>query len=149
MKHEPGLGAAVARPADHFVMPLQQTVGVGHRAGLLGRQRGRHQEDLGANIARVDFAVSHRAPGIPERCRLGFGHVAHDKPIEFGQSTLHEARIMAADSRVLAEHEHPANDAVAHRQCHRQLRMVADDARHPAIAEVVVRSGGIAVIRLQ
>jgi hypothetical protein len=54
---------------------------VGHRTGLLGGQRGRHREDLGANVARPDLAVSHRAPGIPERCRLGFGHVAHDEPI--------------------------------------------------------------------
>ena len=38
MIDEPGFGAAVTRPADHFVVPLQQTVGVGDRAGLLDRQ---------------------------------------------------------------------------------------------------------------
>jgi hypothetical protein len=56
---------------------------------------------------------------------------------------------MAADCRVMAEHEHAADDAVAHRQRHRQLRMVADDSRQPAKAEIVICSGGIAVIRLQ
>ena len=56
---------------------------------------------------------------------------------------------MAADRRVLAEHEHAADDAVARSQCHRQLRMVADNSRQPGKAEIAVRSGGIAKIRLQ
>ncbi len=97
----------------------------------------------------MQLAVAHRAPRIPERCRLGFGHVAHDQPVELGQSALHQARVVAADRWVLAEHEHAADDAIAHRQCHRQLRMVADNARQPAKAELVVRSRGIAIICLQ
>jgi hypothetical protein len=97
----------------------------------------------------VQFAVAHRAPGIPERCGLGFGHVAHYQPIELRQPAMHERGIVTTDRRVLAEHEHATDDAVTHRQGHRQLRMVPDDARHPAKAEVVVHTGGIAVIRLQ
>src|ERR1700719_1457533 len=65
------------------------------------------------------------------------------------QSAMHERGIVTTDRRVLAEHEHATDDAVTHRQGHRQLRMVPDDRRHPAKAEVVVRTGGIAVIRLQ
>ena len=55
-------------------------------------------------------------PAYQKRCGLGFGHVAHDQPIELGQPRCTSVGIMAADRRVLAEHEHAADDAVAHRQ---------------------------------
>ena len=56
---------------------------------------------------------------------------------------------MTADHRILADEEKPADEAVADRQHHWLLRMIAGDLRNPLIAPLVVGPRVIAVPRPQ
>src|SRR5215213_3654794 len=53
--HEPQLRAAVALGIYGFVMPLQEALGVGERAILLGVRGSRQEEDLGAESLGLQF----------------------------------------------------------------------------------------------
>ncbi len=110
---------------------------------------GRHQEHFGLDVLGAALALADDLPVAPEAGRFRLGHVAHHHPFEIGKTALDQPRVAAADDDILAEEEHPPDGVLAHRQGHRQLRMVADDLRQPVIAPVVGRGGALAVPGLQ
>ena len=77
---------AVARRLDRLVAPLQQPLGVGERAVLLGVGGGGQQEHLGADVLRAHLARLDLRRVVPERRRLGLDEVAHHEPLELAPS---------------------------------------------------------------
>src|SRR4029078_10742027 len=57
------------------------------------------------------------------------------------------AAVRSADGRLLSEKHEAAYRAVENRQRHRKLRMIADDFRHPLVAEDVLAWSVLAVPR--
>src|SRR5207245_9295120 len=70
-------------------------------------------------------------------------------PREVLQGLADEPTVVRADHRVRACEERPADEAVADRQHHWLLRMIAGDLRNPLIAPLVVGPRVIAVPRPQ
>jgi hypothetical protein len=63
-------------------MPLQQPLGVGERAVLLGVGGRRHEEHLGGDLLGAGQAHLDVRRVVPERRGLDLGRVAHDEPLE-------------------------------------------------------------------
>jgi hypothetical protein len=83
--HEPQLAAAVAGRFDRLVVPLQQPLGVGEGAVLLGVGGRGQQEDLGGDLLGAQLAGLDLRPVAPEAGRFDLDQVADDQPVEAGQ----------------------------------------------------------------
>ena len=149
MVDEPEVGAAVARRFQHSVVPLHQAAGVGDRPVLLTGERGRQEEDLGADVLRPQLSTLHKAALLPEIRRLRHREVADHQPVQLCQAALDEIGVHRADDRILAEDELALHHAIQHRQRHRQLRHVAGQLGHELVAPLIVRPGVFAVPGLQ
>ena len=147
--HEPQLRARVARRVERLVVPLQQPLGVGEVAVLLHVRCGRHQEDLRLDVLRAQLARLDLGRVAPERRRLELGEVADHQPLQVGERAPLQARVGAADGRVLAHHEQPVEAAVVGPQHRREVRVVARDLRQVVEAVAVLLRRRVAEVGLQ
>jgi hypothetical protein len=143
------LRTAVARRLHRLVMPLQQSLGVGEVAVLLGMGGRRQEEHLGRDVLspRLPRLVLGRV--LPERRRLDHLQIADDQPVELCQGQADQLRVGGAHGRVLSHAEHAPHPAVEHLQHHGVVGMVAVDPRQVVEAEVVLLAGRVSPPRLQ
>ena len=107
------------------------------------------KNDLGLDVRRLQFARFDFRRIAPEGRRLGLIKVAHHHPVQLGQGLALEARILAADGRILPHDQEALDLAGHHIHEHRQVRMVAGDLGMIVIAVVIVLRRGVAELRLE
>ena len=91
--------APLSRRVQGLGVPLEQPLGVGEGAVLLGVAGGRDEEHLGLDVA------GRRAGGVvlPEHRRLGLEPVRDDQPVEVPQPGPLQPGVQPAAGRVLAD----------------------------------------------
>ncbi len=146
---EPQVAARVAGRFDRLVVPLEQPLGVGEAAVLLGVRGGRQEEHLGADVLRAQLPGLDLGAVLPPGRRLDQGEVADDQPVQVGHAEPHQLGVGVAHGGVLAEQEVALADAVqlGHRRLVRRVR-----ARQPGQvveAEVVVGPRRVTPVRLE
>ena len=130
-------------------MPLQQTVGVGERALLLGVRGSREEEHLGADVLRSGLARLDFRSVLPERRALDEGEVPHDEPVQLPQTHSLHPGVGRSDSGVLAQKEvalAPAGELFLDGVV-RAVR--TGDPRQVVEAEVVALPGCVPPVRLE
>ena len=137
------VGARVARGFDRLVVPLQEAIGIHHRALFLEHGGRGNEEDFGADRFRIG------AFALPERGRLRFVCVEHDHPLQALHGGARHLAVHAGCGRILPDDEVAFDVAVLHRHLRRQRRVIARDLRQIVEAEVVLGRRGFAVVRLE
>ena len=130
-------------------MPLEEALGVREGAVLLDVCGSRHQEDLRADLFRLELAGLELRRVLPERGALDLVEVADDEPVQAREREPLQLRVRRANARILTEQEEARDLAVEHVERGLIGGVVGVDPRQVVEAEVVLLGRVFAPERLQ
>ena len=143
------LAARVLGRLHRLVVPLEEPLGVGERAALLGVRRRRKEEHLGLDVLRLGLVTVELRPLAPELRGLGEDEIAHDHPFELAHALPLERAVHRADHRVLAHDEVALHLPVGHLAHRGEVRVVTGEVGEILEAETVLLGGVLAVPGLE